>query len=115
MAHDAGILFVDEGLRMETPFEYKLFRRLGGDLVGMTSLPEAVLAREAAMCYATICVPVNWGLGEPVETGTFQDILKQSVEDFKQMIRYVLRNMDRHQDCKCLHAFGGGLFWQKTN
>ena len=109
-AHDQGVLFVSEGLRMETPFEYKLYRKLGGDLVGMTSLPEAVLAREAAMCYATICVPVNYGgFGEPVEPAAFQQILKQSVEDFKEVIRYVIRNIDEDQDCKCLHALDGAV------
>ena len=36
---------------------------LGADVVGMTSVPEVVLAREAGLCYASICVICNWGAG----------------------------------------------------
>ncbi len=108
--HDHGVLFVSEGLRMETPFEYRLYRKLGGDLVGMTSLPEAVLAREAAMCYATICVPVNFGgFGEPVEPTTFHSILRESVEEFKSIVRYVIKHLDLEKDCGCLHALDGAV------
>jgi 5'-methylthioadenosine phosphorylase len=64
--HPAAVYVCTEGPRFETPAEIEMFRRLGGDIVGMTGVPEAPLAREAGICYATVAVVVNWaaGLGE---------------------------------------------------
>lgn len=52
-----------EGPRFETPAEVRALALLGGDVVGMTGLPEAVLAREAGLCYATVAVVTNPGAG----------------------------------------------------
>jgi len=46
-----GVMVVTEGPRFETAAEVKAFAMLGGDVVGMTSVPEVVLSREAGMCY----------------------------------------------------------------
>jgi 5'-methylthioadenosine phosphorylase len=52
-----------EGPRFETPAEIRAFRQLGGDLVGMTGVPEVVLAREAGLCYAGIAIATNYAAG----------------------------------------------------
>ncbi len=52
-----------EGPRFETHAEIKMFRQLGGDVVGMTNVPEVVLAREAGLCYAAVAVITNWAAG----------------------------------------------------
>lgn len=52
-----------EGPRFETPAEIRAFSRLGGDLVGMTGVPEVVLAREAGLCYATVAISTNYAAG----------------------------------------------------
>ena len=49
--HKTGCYVCTEGPRFETAAEIKMFAMLGGDLVGMTNIPESVLAREAEMCY----------------------------------------------------------------
>ena len=60
-----GVYVCAEGPRFETRQEIKAFKMLGGDVVGMTNVPEAVLAKELGMCYATVGVITNWctGLG----------------------------------------------------
>lgn len=52
-----------EGPRYETAAEIRMFRHWGGDLVGMTGVPEAVLAREAGLCYAGVALVTNWAAG----------------------------------------------------
>lgn len=107
--HDHGVLFVDEGLRFQTPFELRLFRRLGGDLIGMTTLPEAVFARELAMCYAHICCPTNWSTGDITEAASFPEVLKQGVEDFKNVLKIAVRNLGERPDCVCSHALDAAI------
>jgi 5'-methylthioadenosine phosphorylase len=60
---DKAVLICTEGPRFETPAEIEVFRRLGCDIVGMTGLPEAVLARELEVCYATVCFVSNLAAG----------------------------------------------------
>ncbi|HEW94157.1 S-methyl-5'-thioadenosine phosphorylase [Candidatus Geothermarchaeota archaeon] len=59
-----GLTYVaTEGPRFETPSEIRMFKVLGGDLVGMTNIPEAILAREAGMHYALITLVTNYAAG----------------------------------------------------
>ena len=81
-----------------------MFRQLGADLIGMTTLPEAVFAREAAICYAHICVPTNWCLGEQIEADDFPRLLKQGIEDFKQVLYLAIPTLSDDRDCPCSHA-----------
>jgi 5'-methylthioadenosine phosphorylase len=52
-----------EGPRFETAAEIKMYRMLGGDVVGMTGVPEVVLADEKGMEYASVVVATNWAAG----------------------------------------------------
>jgi len=61
--HPAAVYVCTEGPRFETTAEIEMFRQLGGDLVGMTGVPEAPLAREAGICYAALAVITNWAAG----------------------------------------------------
>jgi 5'-methylthioadenosine phosphorylase len=61
--HDRGTYVCCDGPRFESPAEVRLFRNWGGDVVGMTGLPEAVFAREAGMEYAALAVVTNFGAG----------------------------------------------------
>ncbi len=69
-ANELGLSAVEEGCygatqgpRLETAAEIARMRRDGCDLVGMTGMPEAALAREAELCYACVAVVANWGAG----------------------------------------------------
>ncbi len=59
-----GLVYVcAEGPRFETAAEIRMFRKLGGDVVGMTGVPEVVLAREKGLEYASIVIATNWAAG----------------------------------------------------
>ncbi len=61
--HDKAVYCCTEGPRLETPAEIRLYHSYGADLVGMTLAPEAFLARELEMCYASICYLTNYAEG----------------------------------------------------
>lgn len=62
-ARDGGVYAVTQGPRLETAAEIARLRRDGCDIVGMTGMPEAGLAREAGLEYASLAVVVNWAAG----------------------------------------------------
>ncbi|MFC0677598.1 S-methyl-5'-thioinosine phosphorylase [Lysobacter korlensis] len=84
-ARDAGVELVDggcygatQGPRLETRAEIARMRRDGCDLVGMTGMPEAALAREMGLDYACLAIVANWAAGagpDPDEVITLQDVL----------------------------------------
>jgi 5'-methylthioadenosine phosphorylase len=51
------------GPRLESPVEIRMYDQLGGDVVGMTGIPEATLAQELDLCYAAVAFSVNWAAG----------------------------------------------------
>ncbi len=61
--HLGGTYVCTEGPRLETPAEIEAFKKLGGDLVGMTLVPEVFLAKELEMCYGAICYVTNYAEG----------------------------------------------------
>ncbi len=60
---DGGVYACTQGPRLETAAEIERIARDGGDMVGMTGMPEAALAREAELDYAALCVSVNHAAG----------------------------------------------------
>lgn len=63
--HSDGVYACTEGPRFETPAEIRALKMLGADIVGMTGIPEVVLAREAGLCYVAVAVVANWAAGIP--------------------------------------------------
>ncbi len=61
--HKQGVYVCTDGPRFETAAEIKAYALLGGDLVGMTQMPEAILAREAEMCYTNVSIVTNMAAG----------------------------------------------------
>ncbi|MDG6941544.1 MAG: MTAP family purine nucleoside phosphorylase [Nitrososphaerota archaeon] len=60
----AGLVYVcTDGPRFETAAEIKMYRKLGGDVVGMTGVPEVVLAKEKGIDYSSVLVATNWAAG----------------------------------------------------
>jgi len=84
-----GCLGVTQGPRLETAAEIQRFKRDGCDLVGMTSMPEAALAREAGLKYASLCVNANWAAGLDPTPITMQDIettLEHAMVDVRKLL-----------------------------
>ncbi len=101
--HDHGVLVVEEGLCYNTEAEQKIFRSWGADLVGMTTLPEAILAREAGLCYAHICIPTDC-IGEPVRSDVFQQNLKKGIRELSEILELTVEQLPDERDCPCSHA-----------
>jgi 5'-methylthioadenosine phosphorylase len=79
--HDIGTYVCMEGPQFSTWAESHMHRAWGGDLIGMTVMPEARLAREAEMCYALIALPTDydcWRRSEPVadQNGLLKEITR---------------------------------------
>jgi len=74
---DGGTYGVSQGPRLETAAEIRRMARDGCDLVGMTAMPEAALARERDLDYATLAFVVNWGAGLSAEAITMDAINEQ--------------------------------------
>lgn len=111
--HTEGTYVCTEGPRFETPAEIAMFAKLGGDVVGMTNVPEVVLAREAEMCYATVSMVTNYAAGisaQPLTHGEVLDTMKANTENIKRLIMETISLIDLDADCTCRHAlaeYGG--------
>ena len=105
-----GTYVCTEGPRFETPAEIKMFKMLGGDLVGMTGLPEVTLARERQMCYNSICIVSNYASGISDQELTIDEVFEmvaQKETELLELIYNFIRNIDETKDCTCNHALDG--------
>jgi len=78
-AHDGGTYVCMEGPAFSTAAESRLHRSWGGDLIGMTCMPEARLAREAEICYALVALPTDYDSWRPREAGIDRQTLLQEI------------------------------------
>ncbi len=115
--HQGGTYLCIEGPQFSTRAESKLYRSWGVDIIGMTNLPEARLAREAEICYATIAFATDYDCWHPeagdVSIGEVLRILAQSVRTAKSTIRKALSSLPDKRDCLCAHALKHALITSK--
>ena len=105
-----GTYVCTEGPRFETPAEIKMFKMLGGDLVGMTGVPEVTLARERGICYNSICIVSNYAAGISSNTLTIDevfDIVSEKEHDLLELIYNFIKNVEDSPNCECHHALNG--------
>ncbi|MBI4181231.1 MAG: S-methyl-5'-thioadenosine phosphorylase [Chloroflexi bacterium] len=106
--HQGGTYVVMEGPAFSTRAESRLYRSWGADIIGMTALPEAKLAREAEICYAIIgCITDYdswWQPGKPVTVDVILDVLRKNVATAKQIIKLAVSRIPRQRDCDCATA-----------
>jgi 5'-methylthioadenosine phosphorylase len=111
--HQKGVYVCTEGPRFETPAEIRAYAKLGGDLVGMTNVPEVVLAREAEMCYATISMVTNFAAGispTPLTHAEVLETMEANTDNLKQLVMKSIEVMKTKANCTCSNAlkeFGG--------
>jgi 5'-deoxy-5'-methylthioadenosine phosphorylase len=92
-AAERGVYGATQGPRLETAAEIDRMERDGCDLVGMTGMPEAVLAREAGLCYATCAVVANLAAGRGDGEITMEDIercLNAGMADVRRLLETVI-------------------------
>ncbi|NIP74396.1 MAG: S-methyl-5'-thioinosine phosphorylase [Gammaproteobacteria bacterium] len=83
-----------QGPRLETAAEIRRLERDGCDMVGMTGMPEAALARELGLCYATCAVVGNWAAGKGEGIITMDEIerhLKEGMDRVRLLIEHALK------------------------
>jgi 5'-methylthioadenosine phosphorylase len=110
---DGGTLVVINGPRFSTRAESRWHAALGGDIVGMTGMPEASIARELALCYTSIAVVTDLDAGfESGEGVTHAEVLATfgaSVERLKTVLAGAVAELPTDDDCACRHALDGLL------
>ena len=87
------MLAVVQGPRLETAAEVQRLARDGNDLVGMTTMPEASLARELGMAYAAVCMIVNAAAGlddRPITLEAIRETLTQETALFAAVVSQLL-------------------------
>jgi 5'-methylthioadenosine phosphorylase len=101
--HGEAVYACTEGPRFETTAEIHALRTLGADLVGMTNVPEVVLAREAGLCYAAVSIVCNWAAGMtnyPLTQDEVLEIMREQTAELRDVIaRFVA--LPRGGDCPC--------------
>jgi 5'-methylthioadenosine phosphorylase len=120
-AHRGGVYVCMEGPQFSTKAESNTYRKLGFDLIGMTSLPEAKLAREAEICYATVACVTDYDVWrESAESVTVEMVvanLTRNIENAKRIIRAVAANLPEtraEQTCGCEHALAHAVLTDRS-
>jgi 5'-methylthioadenosine phosphorylase len=82
--HGKGTYVCMEGPQLSTRAESEMNRGLGGDLIGMTAMPEAKLAREAELCYALVALPTDYDCWRPARAELSRmQLLEEIIHHFK--------------------------------
>lgn len=106
--HKGGTLITIEGPRFSTRAESNLYRTWGMSLIGMTAAPEAFLAREAEMCYATMAHITDYDVWhtseEPVTVEMVIRTLMQNTTAAQQAIINLVKVLDTERHCDCENA-----------
>jgi 5'-methylthioadenosine phosphorylase len=119
--HRGGTYVCMEGPQFSTRAESNAYRKLGFDLIGMTALPEAKMAREAEICYATIACVTDYDVWhESAESVTVEMVvanLTRNVENAKRIVRAVAANMPATragQACGCEQALANAVMTDRS-
>jgi 5'-methylthioadenosine phosphorylase len=81
-----------------------MLRSLGGDVVGMVGFPEVTLAREAGLCYASICTIANYGCGiskNPLTIEEVKEVVTENLGRMKMTLECSVANLPKKQGCRC--------------
>jgi 5'-methylthioadenosine phosphorylase len=102
--HKNGVYVCTEGPRFETATEIKMFRTLGGDVVGMTNFPEVVLAKELGLCYAAVGFITNWCTGVKqgaIEMHDIEGSIGYNRKRLTELFMTVLTREPAEKNCRC--------------
>ena len=113
MAHRSGTYICMEGPQFSTLAESQTYRQLRFDVIGMTNVTEAKLAREAEICYATVAMITDYDCWHPehasVTVKQVVDNLNRNTENVQKVIREAVRTLPAERACKCGSALAHAL------
>lgn len=102
-----------EGPQFSTRAESRLFRSWGGSIIGMTAMPEARLAREAEMCYATLAMVTDFDVWHEHEEDVHVDLVRSHVARNTATAHEIIRELCRAEmpprGCMCRDALAGAI------
>ncbi len=102
-----GVYVCSEGPHLESPAQIRMMRQFG-DVVGMTGYPEVALAKEAALCYASLCIMTNPACGmtggKPLTISEISNLMKKCNEDVREIIYEAAQKIPVERSCDCSNA-----------
>jgi 5'-methylthioadenosine phosphorylase len=111
--HRGGTYICMQGPAFSTKAESATYRAWGMDVVGMTNLQEAKLAREAEICYATLAMVTDYDCWHPdhdaVTVDQIIDYLTRNAQKAQKIIRAAVRQMPKERSCKCGSALAHAI------
>ena len=113
-----GTYLCMEGPAFSTVAESNVYRSWGMDIIGMTNLQEAKLAREAEICYATVALVTDYDCWHPDHDAVTVDqviaVLNQNSENGQKLIRAAVRVLDDQRPCKCGSALKSAILTDRA-
>lgn len=119
ITHKGGTYICIEGPQFSTRAMSHLWRQFGADVIGMTNLPEAYLAREAEICYSTLAFPTDydcWYEGEEIVNAQMVvENLRKNIEKAQKILRIFLRKIKDERNCPCKEALKNSIVTAPEN
>lgn len=99
----SGVYVTTEGPRFETAAEIRFMRLIGGDVVGMTNVPEAVLAKELGICYSAVGIVTNWctGMTEDISGHEIDQLVGGRKDELTRLFIEVFKMHPDQSNCQC--------------
>jgi 5'-methylthioadenosine phosphorylase len=108
---DGGTMVVIEGPRFSTTAESRMFAQLGCDVIGMTQLPEATLARELELCYGNVALVTDYDVGvDDIPQVTHEEVLKvfgENIDGLRDLLFAAIPAVPAERTCPCGTALAG--------
>jgi 5'-methylthioadenosine phosphorylase len=102
-----GVYVCAEGPHLESPAQIRMMRQFG-DVVGMTGYPEVVLARELALCYASLCIITNPACGmndgKPLTVSEITETMDVMQNKVTEVLSWAAQNLPEERGCRCRGA-----------
>lgn len=116
--HDKGVYLNMEGPAFSTRAESTVYKSWGMDVIGMTNMAEARLAREAEMCYCSICFVTDydaWKTDEHVSIDKIIENFSTNVENAKKLLKEIVPKISDIPNCSCSEALKGAIITNEKN
>lgn len=109
---DEGTYVCIEGPQFSTRAESEFYRANNWDVIGMTAIPEAKLAREAELCYATVTGVTDYDVWKQDAEVTLEEVLENAAaneQSIKQLIERAIETLPDERDCDCGQTLEGAI------
>ena len=104
--HGKGTYICVEGPRFSTRAESRLWRTMGADIIGMTLVPEAQLARELGLCYVSVCSVTDYDVwaDRPVSARDVAETMKRNEANIQCLLAEMIPKVPEKRGCRCAEA-----------